>query len=326
MATRGMMADNMFVGKAVLLNWLNSALQLRLEKIEDTCNGAVACQLMDCLHPGSINMKKAGAGCPASGQPLAAVDFNVKNDYEFDKNYKELQLAFTKAGISRAFVVNSLSKGKFQDNNEFMQARLFWFKGYWDEITGGQEITDYDAIGARQRSKTGDWKRFSLGEAAARPATADSIPAVRRGGAAPVAAQRAAAPAAKAPLPRAAGGGGRAGGPPSRSNSTSSSLEVEQHAAQVAELTEQLTELKLKVETVERERDFYFDKLRDIEVLTQAPELADIPIVKTVEAILYAADSTEAKAAMAEAGAKYGATFEPVPAEGEDSAAAAAEQ
>ena len=23
-----------------------------------TCNGAVACQLMDCLHPGTVNMKK----------------------------------------------------------------------------------------------------------------------------------------------------------------------------------------------------------------------------------------------------------------------------
>lgn len=30
----------------------------------------------------------------------------------------------------------------------------------------------------------------------------------------------------------------------------------------------QVTELKLKVETVERERDFYFCKLRDIEVGT----------------------------------------------------------
>ncbi len=49
----------------------------------------------------------------------------------------------------------SLSKGKFQDNNEFMQ----WFKGYWDEVTGGQDIADYDAVGRRLQCKTGDWKR-----------------------------------------------------------------------------------------------------------------------------------------------------------------------
>lgn len=38
------------------------------------------------------------------------------------------------------------------------------------------------------------------------------------------------------------------------------------HPLKVEELTEAVTELKLKVETAERERDFYFDKLRDIEV------------------------------------------------------------
>jgi hypothetical protein len=83
-------ADSNFVGKALLLQWLNSNLQLKLEKVEDvsalqlsnvcaavgellfnqwrvvlplalqTCNGAVACQLMDYLHPGSVNMKKVG--------------------------------------------------------------------------------------------------------------------------------------------------------------------------------------------------------------------------------------------------------------------------
>ena len=39
-----------------------------------------------------------------------------------------------------------------------------------------------------------------------------------------------------------------------------------------------MTELKLKGETVERERDFYFDKLRDIEILCQAPELQSVPV------------------------------------------------
>lgn len=90
------------MGKQVLLQWLNTALQLKLEKVEDvsgrgstvgssscgnrtaarrrlltraspplcppqTCSGAVACQLMDCLHPGSVNMKKVRACALGSG-------------------------------------------------------------------------------------------------------------------------------------------------------------------------------------------------------------------------------------------------------------------
>lgn len=143
---------------------------------------------MDCLHPGSVNMRK--------------VDFNLRNSYEFISNYKELQKAFdsqsidkvrgwgpaarqqARAGAGQAvgcwrflqfcesrvaaapgqvgcvmrstgccriaplhgpavlprappcagappqvFLPEALSKGKLQDNNEFMQ----WFYGYWQQ-------------------------------------------------------------------------------------------------------------------------------------------------------------------------------------------------
>ena len=39
-----------------------------------------------------------------------------------------------------------------------------------------------------------------------------------------------------------------------------------------------MTDLKIKVDDVERERDFYFDKLRDIEILCQTPEVASVPV------------------------------------------------
>ena len=42
--------------------------------------------------------------------------------------------------------------------------------------------------------------------------------------------------------------------------------------AKVTELTEENMELKLAVDGLERERDFYFGKLRDIEIMCQAQD------------------------------------------------------
>lgn len=40
----------------------------------------------------------------------------------------------------------------------------------------------------------------------------------------------------------------------------------------------QITELKLSIDHLEKERDFYFAKLRDIEILCQIPEIEHQPV------------------------------------------------
>jgi hypothetical protein len=55
----GMMDSAYFVGRAELLQWINTTLSLNVNKVEETANGAVACQLMDVIHPNLVNMGKA---------------------------------------------------------------------------------------------------------------------------------------------------------------------------------------------------------------------------------------------------------------------------
>uniref|UniRef100_M4DNN3 EB1 C-terminal domain-containing protein n=1 Tax=Brassica campestris TaxID=3711 RepID=M4DNN3_BRACM len=49
------------------------------------------------------------------------------------------------------------------------------------------------------------------------------------------------------------------------------------NTAQVQALSKELTDLKLSYDHLGKERDFYFSKLRDVELLCQTPELEDLP-------------------------------------------------
>ncbi|RZC60846.1 hypothetical protein C5167_022587 [Papaver somniferum] len=55
----------------------------------------------------------------------------------------------------------------------------------------------------------------------------------------------------------------------------------------------QVMDLKLSVDHLEKERDFYFAKLRDIEILCQSPELEHLPVSAAIKKILYAVDAKE---------------------------------
>jgi len=137
---------------------------------------------------------------------------------------------------------------------------LQWTKRYWDQFFPGGE---YDAVARRKASGT-------PGSAAA--------PAPRMSTTANNAARRA-APAGGPARTRTPLGGGGGGG------------------AASAALTQENNLLKETVAGLERERDFYFSKLRDIELLIQQavdadPELdkEEGNILKQIQAILYSTE------------------------------------
>lgn len=64
-------------------------------------------------------------------------------------------------------------------------------------------------------------------------------------------------------------------------------------AAEIRNLNEQISQLQLTVSGLERERDFYFGKLREVEVMCQMNPEEDKEIKETVLGILYKTDEDD---------------------------------
>jgi len=248
-----------------MISWINTSLSLQHKKIEELCNGAVYCQFMDMLFPGSIRLKM--------------VKYNAKHEHEFVNNFKSLQNAFKKMGVDKVIPVERLVKGRFQDNFEFVQ----WFKKFFDANYQGEP---YDPVNARANAGVAPAGK----PAAAKPAmNATARPAMNS--TARKAPARVGAPAARVPAaPRtpassrpAAGGGG----------------DSKRLQSQVDDLNTQLATMKDSLESLEKERDFYFEKLRDIELMCNNvcgdeatvevdPESETYKVTKKILDVLYA--------------------------------------
>lgn len=246
-----------------MLAWINDCLQSNFGKIEDLCTGAAYCQFMDMLFSNCIPLKK--------------VKFKTKLEHECIQNFKLLQASFKKVNVDKIVPVDKLIKGKFQDNFEFVQ----WFKKFFDANYGGQE---YDALAMRGGAEMGgpSDKPGPGGYSRPAPSRPSQIRGPTSNGTARPPARPRVSPAAGGRTgggPRAVGGGGAA------SNANTAALEQT-----IDDLNAQVMESKLTIEGLEKERDFYFGKLRDIEVLAQEHENDGGEFVQKALAVLYATE------------------------------------
>uniref|UniRef100_A0A3P9ITA9 Microtubule-associated protein RP/EB family member 1 n=1 Tax=Oryzias latipes TaxID=8090 RepID=A0A3P9ITA9_ORYLA len=188
---------------------------------------------------------------------LKKVKFQAKLEHEFIHNFKVLQAAFKRMSVDKIIPVEKLVKGKFQDNFEFVQ----WFKKFFDANYDGK---DYDPILARQ------------GQDGVPPPNPEWFPVVL--------------PCCRKSNMHVA----RRWLSPTRTI-----VSLRSDAGMIPRLTiaetestcsPQLMELKLTVDSLEKERDFYFSKLRDIELICQEHESENSPTLSGIVDILYATE------------------------------------
>lgn len=202
--------------------------------------------------------------------PMHKVNFDAKSEYDMIQNYKVLQEVFNKLKIDKHIEVNRLVKGRPLDNLEFLQ----WLKRYCDSVNGGIMNENYNPVerrckGVKDRNPKGSQKnpRSLQTNNMHNPGSGDTVGLKKASG-------------FKQGKTYAAPGANSSG--------------------EVQALSQEITDLKFSVDLLEKERDFYFAKLRDIEILCQTPELENLPMSVGIKKILYAADAKESALADAQ--------------------------
>jgi len=217
----------------------------------------------------------------------------ARSDHEFIPNYKLLQAAFDRNSIQKHVDVDKLIRAKYQDNLEFLQ----WMKAMWDRSEGAGK-QGYDAVSARCGRPVPDWAKGNVVPGEARLILGDSVPEKENvsanrdqiGGAQKFDPKRrvatAKAPARTGLAPRA--GTQRSAAPPALSSSEAEELKVK-----VMEQEEEIEELRKERDGLEDERDYYFKKLRHVEILCETLQAKMDPamdvegVLSKVQGILY---------------------------------------
>ncbi|ORX85282.1 EB1 domain protein [Basidiobolus meristosporus CBS 931.73] len=188
--------------------------------------------------------------------PMSKVKFQANQEYEYLNNFKLLQAAFLKHRIDKNIPMERLSKCRFQDNLEFLQ----WLKHFHEEI--GPD--SYDPIRRRKSTSSGGTLSPSIrSRGSITPSYSKSTP------------------------DRSGSRSGRNGVLKSGGSRFTPSSE---HMALVEDLHRQISDMQAQMETLERERDFYYNKLRMVEELAGQnvdPEEPATTVIRALHSVLY---------------------------------------
>ena len=238
------------LNKKDILTWVNSTLNAKLNKMEELRTGAAYCQMTFMLFPNCLLLKK--------------VNFNAKAQHEYESNFGILQNCFEKLGVKRDVPVQSLVSGNVQENLDFAQ----WFKRFFDAniVNATPDLpTATDPAGGHVEGQ-GQQKNRSSCKSPSSLASGKSFvvrdppsrsSAVRLG--------RQSASLWKR-SPDCVSAGWR------RPKSPVKPAVDREHQAQ--EMDKAVTSLRRDVTQLSMERDFYFGKLREIELICQHDEKA----------------------------------------------------
>lgn len=269
----GMMDPAFFVGRNELVMWVNTLLKTKIQKVEQCASGAIYCQIMDAAHPNIVPMHK--------------VSFAARAEHEYVQNYKVLQTVFDKLRIAKNIEVEKLCKARPLDNLEFLQ----WMKRYFD-VTVGEATEGYDPVQRRMGCKGGG-AQTSLSISTTTTSTSSSSVAV--------CSKKHQTTTTMAKRQQNQHHGRDIDSTITSTTTTKHSNQnsydtlahnntrknAEVAAAAAAAMREDLASLRLEVEKAEREREFYFEKLQDIEFICQRPEFENEVLAKCIEKILY---------------------------------------
>ncbi|VDK49080.1 unnamed protein product [Anisakis simplex] len=276
-----------------MLMWVNDCLQSNFGKIEDMHTGAAYCQFTDFLFPGSIQLRR--------------VKWNSNLELDWLSNWKLLQTSWKTLGVDKIVPVERLIKGKFQDNFEFLQ----WFKKFFDANFDGHEYNPLDARGGEplpSDAKAGPQSRMPARvKQPVRSTSNASVGREPRSRAQPPASSRTTpARSTQASVPPASTGSNvsarthntASSQPPAASATVTTAPTAPLHSAadlqEISNLKHDLEDAKQQlidsdnvIVSLEKERDFYFSKLRRIELLCQDNEQIGTVEVPRVCNILY---------------------------------------
>ena len=97
----GMMDNAYFTGKSEIIRWINETLKMNITRIEQASTGAIYCQLIDCIFPNKVKMNK--------------INWNAKLETEFLNNLKIMQQSLISCKIQKEIDIQKLAKGRYQN-------------------------------------------------------------------------------------------------------------------------------------------------------------------------------------------------------------------